>query len=266
MQSKVPQSGREIATEPLVLSQPQQGVDPLRRPFVGNETIEDNLRENVKVAAWNVMGDRERGLDIAVAAGVATLSGPVADTAEAAEVVKAALSISGIGDVVDRLVPAGSGVQPGVRAASAIPAAHPVLGTKMVALTRFCGLDDASTGAAIRQAVGRLDHFFAERKLPPPTQLVIVYRNLIPGAITLELGVPVPDGREPRLEGEFSIAALPAVAEQVAMASSGIAPIVSTLRDLMRVGHAYAWQVLEADEFRPWRGHNALPLNVGQDS
>jgi hypothetical protein len=264
MSSKVPPAQPPVPGEPQVVSQPQPPVDALHRPFVGNETIDDNLRESVKVAIWNVMGDRERGLEITVTAGVATLSGPVVDRAEAALVRKAAMSISGIADVIERLVPAGGPAK--ARRPDSAPAVAPQAtpSTKMVSLTRFCGLDDASTGAAIRQAVGRLDHFFAERKLPAPEALIIVYRNLIPGAITLELGFPVPAHGEPRTEGEFNIAELPVAAEQVAVTTPGLAPIIVTLRDLMQAGHGFAWQVLVSEEFRPWRGHPALPLNVAR--
>lgn len=264
MSSKAPPTQPPAPGEPHIASQPQPPVDALHRPFVGNETIDDNLRESVKVAVWNVMGDRERGLDIKVAAGIAMLSGPVADRAEAAQVRKAAMSISGIADVVERLVPAAAAAkaQTPDAAPAAVPRAAP--STKMVSLARFCGLDDASTGAAIRQGVSRLDHFFGERKLPTPDTLIIVYRNLIPGAITLELGFPVPAHGEPRTEGEFGINELPEAAEQVAMTTPGLAPIIVTLRDLMRAGHGFAWQVLVSDEFRPWRGHPALPLNVAR--
>lgn len=237
-------------------------VDPLHRPFVGNQTIDDNLRESVKVAIWNIMGARERGLDIDVTAGVATLSGPVTDRTEAGLIRKAAMSISGIADVIDRLVPAGA---PAPALRNSVGAAPPAVAlTKMVSVTRFCGLDDASTGAAIRQAVGRLEHFFAERQLPAPDTLIIVYRNLIPGAITLELGFPVPAHGEPRTDGEFSITEVPPLDEQVAMTAPGLQPIIMTLRDLMRASHPFAWQVLEAAEFRPWRGNPALPLNVAR--
>jgi len=266
MQSKVPPQGNTVVSDSLMLSQPQPPVDPLHRPFVGNETIDDNLRENITVAIFNLMGERARALEISVTAGVATLGGPVIDHAEAAGVVKAASSISGISEVVDHLRPANAAVRAVRTRAPRSAARHAAEPLRLVTLTRFCGLDDASTGAAIRQAIGRLDHFFADRRLPQPDRMVIVYRNLIPGAITLELGFPVSPNSSPNLEGEFRFTELPAATDQAATTAPGIAPIIATLRELMLAGHAYAWQVVDDEDFRPWRGHPALPLSVTADS
>jgi hypothetical protein len=245
-----------------VVPQPQPPLDPTRRPFVGNATVEENLAEAVQVALWNRLGEACHAVAVDVQpGGVIALEGELPQKVTAASVVEAVRNVNGVSAVIDRLT--------APRRPDRGQGANGALAMDVVSVRRFCAADEPSTSAAIRQAVARLDAWCSEHD-ERPGQLIVIYRNLRQGTITLDIAMPtavtaeLPAGSELRREhlvltpasqtdAEPGFAAL-LKAHQTLQEGAGRAPN----------GASIFWQVFDAAEFRPWRAHPSAPVHFGE--
>lgn len=243
------------------LPSPKPPLDPFRDPFVGNATIGDNLREMVEAAIWTALGQKKHKLSIAISGGMVELSGTVDTDRERLDVISATRAIGGIPLVVDRIkVPGAAG------AASSDADVQP---TQMVCLRRFCAMDEASTSAAIRQAVARLDAFFTDGGTLPST-LVLIYSNAHPGTITLDIGMPC--GAPPPLppDSELRLASIPVEGSGQVTAAAGFDGLMAAWTALGHKPHPAVrehqafWQRFDAKDFRPWTGHPEAKLYLIQ--
>lgn len=246
-----------------VLPQPRPPIDPGVQPLVGNESVDDNLAEVARVAMWNAIGAADRTVDLAVEAGVVTLSGVLPSAGQNRRLEAAVAAVPGI-TRVNNFVQISSAMrrsQAPQRRGGPEPFAF---------LTRFCGLDEASTTAAIRQAVTDLDALFSARGVPRAAELIVVYRNRLPDAVTLDVGMPIPPALVGRLGEGYRIGYLPAGPLAQAFPEPGLAGVLKAGERL--IAKAYPgrrdafigfWQRFGAPQFRPWQGHVPVPVFIG---
>jgi hypothetical protein len=79
------------------------GSPTMRRIFVGNTCIDDNVAEIAKIAVWKAIGDASHGVDVVIAGNAARLEGAVSTLAERAAAATAVLRLSCVGAVHNRL-------------------------------------------------------------------------------------------------------------------------------------------------------------------
>lgn len=134
-------------------------------------------------------------------------------------------------------------------------------------VTRFCGEEEASASAAIRQAIDVLDSFLKTLKAHKPEQLIVRYRNRLPGAVTLDIGYPVDQAIADRAGGEILRDTSPSGLMSALSTGPGFAALLAADQQLAERGtphadnsHTQTWQFFEEDEFRPWLGHPASLL------
>jgi hypothetical protein len=84
-----------------VLQEPQ--TESAGGPFVGNETLDDNLAESAQIAAWKAIRGRCDCLTVSVSGGSVTLSGTVQSDADAERCEAAVQSVEGVRQVVNNL-------------------------------------------------------------------------------------------------------------------------------------------------------------------
>jgi len=245
----MPAADRLQIPEDHRLPHPKRPLDPFQDPFVGNKTVSDNLREMVQSALWTVLGTKAAALTVHVSKTAVTLAGTLDTDLERTTAIGAASLVPQIQSVTDKIK---------VRRTDDAVAAAKDGAARMVYLRRFCSMDEASTSAAIRQAIAQLDALFSSAGHLPQT-LVIVYSNIVGGTVTLDIGMP--SGEQPELVAgsEFRIGPVPhdTQIETTAVAGfDGFLAAGDTLAKgtLARPGPAF-WQEFPSRDFRPWRGH-----------
>jgi hypothetical protein len=245
-------------TSSRTLPRPKAKIDPQQTPFVGNETVEDNLHEAVEVAIWTVLGQGCSPVAVEVRdGGVVALTGTLPSETHRRDLVAAVRALKGVMSVVDHL-------DIGADETVATPSAK---AGDMLYVRRFCAADETSTSAAIRQAIGRLATHFAEQKMAPTT-LVVIYRNLRPQTVTLDIAMPVPAGTTMPNAGTLRVARMPAsnAFETVAQPGfDGLIEAVTTLKKkagIRRNDTAAFWQSFDLDQVRPWTGHPQAKVHL----
>lgn len=133
-------------------------------------------------------------------------------------------------------------------------------GKPLVYVVRFCGIEESSVASAIRQGIGVLDDFLERQRADGPDELVVVYRNRLPGAVTLQIGFPVKQPVADAATGEVFAGVTPS-GSMVEMLPGG------DLDDVLNVGagfpegtSSFTWQTFHQRDFRPWRGHPSAPV------
>ena len=257
------------------LPQPRPPLDPAAEPFVGNETVDDNLAESALIVLWGLTMGRRYPVDLSVADGVVTLQGAVDCAAQRLAIGAAIGRIAGVRAVVNSL-----------EVASAKPSAQdPLLPTSasplqaveprpFLYLVRYCGLTEASLSAAIREAIGKLDAFFTSQGLALPNTLFVLYRNQYADMVTIEIGMPLEAQVVPY--GEFRLGSTPGGPMMTARVEAGPESLKENSAALVSRALAaglspadYFWQRFEEDAaFRPWGGHPVaevfLPVTVSR--
>lgn len=244
------------------LPHPRALPDHRRDPFVGNETVDDNLAELAQLAMWRILGADEKDIVVTVDAGVIGLSGRVRNASQLDAISKAIRAIEGVRAVTSHIVLANTGEpSPPGRDAPEEIAAEPFL-----YLVRYCGLEEASMSAAIGQAVEQLDGRFAAGQLPAPERLFVIYRNLRANTVTLEIGMPT--ATPVAIAGSGLKAGLtPSGPTLSAEVPAGVAPMLAAVATLRKSAVArnlvpanFWWQCFAAQQFRPWQGHPAATV------
>lgn len=133
-------------------------------------------------------------------------------------------------------------------------------GRPFVYVVRFCGTEESSIASAIRQAIGVLDNFLQSQRAGDPDELLIVYRNRLPGAVTLQVGFPVQQAVADAVGGEI-LAGLTPSGPMVEMLPGGeLAEVLDAGAGLPEGSASYIWQSFRPAEFRPWRVHPSAPV------
>jgi hypothetical protein len=129
---------------------------------------------------------------------------------------------------------------------------------------RYCGTDDASTSAAIRDGVRTLDGYFRDNGVPLAAELIVIYRNRMQGSVTLEIGYPVNDKLAKNVSGEILSSWTPSGLAKSRMSKPGISAVLSAydrfFRGNKRLSPPTCWQHFTQSEFRPWRHHPAAEV------
>lgn len=245
-------------TKAPVLPQPKAKIDPKVTPFVGNVTVADNIREAVEVAIWTVLGRHDPAVTIDVVEGGAVgLGGVLPSHRHRREIVDAVRAINGVTSVLDHLEVVEGRTD----------TESPVLPGTMLYVRRFCASDEASTSAAIRQAIGRLETHFAEQNVEPG-QLIVIYRNLRPQTVTVDIGMSVAQGASMASPGTLRVAPVPASSSFEGVAQPGFEALlqaIATLRSkagLNSTDIAAFWQSFDLDRVRPWTGHPEATVHL----
>lgn len=245
------------------LPHPQPLPDPQHDPFVGNETVDENICEWVQLATWNALPDRTLNISVNVTNGTVTLTGSVHSPEQRQAVAAAVAKVQGVAQLIDKIRVA----RPRVRRSKS--ARHPasialehVVARPMFYVVRHCVLDEASMSAAMHQAVPLLDDALSACDLPPMQELIVIYRNRIPGAVTVEIGVPVDPAAAPAAGGEPALGQSPGGAMLIRVAEPGLAgllrqetALVETARAAGLKADAFFWQSFSREQAHSWNGH-----------
>jgi len=248
-------------------------MDPSSDPFVGNETVDDNLTECVQIALWNALGDLHGSVFPKVNNGVVTLSGAVTSAKHRDAAEAAASSIAGVVKVIIKIdIVAGDDYPAAKRAAirrqPAVSIRH-IAPQPMVYVVRFCGVDEASMSAALRQGVHILDEFLASKGHPAGNQLFVVYRNQLPGTVTLQVGMPVDAVTARSATGELTSGTTPGGSFMTKRIEAGLPNLLTAEAELLQLAkrsrvscQPWFWQSFPAPDFRPWLGHPRAPVHL----
>lgn len=135
-------------------------------------------------------------------------------------------------------------------------------GRPLVYVVRFCGTEESSVASAIRQAIGVLDNFLQGQRADEPDELVVVYRNRLPGAVALQVGFPVAQGIADAAAGEVFAGLTPSGPMIEMLPGGNLEEVLSVGARLPEGRASFSWQTFRPVDFRPWRGHPSAPVLV----
>ncbi len=242
--------------------------DPLHGPFVGNQTVADNITECVQLAIWSALSGQRSNVSVNVRDGAATLAGTVPTQERRQAIVEAVGRVKGVQRVVDRIrVARLRPLRTQFATHATAVALEQIAARPMLYVVRYCVLDDASISAAVRQAVPILESALASHGAPPMRELIVVYRNRVPGAVTVEIGVPVDLVTDAASGGEPALGRSPGGAMISAVAERGLPELLRRQADLVETACAsglevefFFWQQFTRDQVQVWRGHPRAKL------
>ena len=133
-------------------------------------------------------------------------------------------------------------------------------GRPLVYVVRFCGTEESSVASAIRQGIGVLDSFLQRQGADEPSELVIVYRNRLPGAVTLQIGFPVDQRIANAAAGEVFAGLTPSGPMIEILPGGDLEEVLSVGARLPEGGPSLTWQTFRPADFRPWRAHPSAPV------
>ena len=133
-------------------------------------------------------------------------------------------------------------------------------GRPLAYVVRFCGTEESSVASAIRQGIGVLDNFLQRQRADEPSELVIVYRNQLPGAVTLQVGFPVDQRVANAAAGEVFAGLTPSGPMIEMLPGGDLDEVLSVGARLPEGRSAFTWQRFRQSDFRPWREHPSAPV------
>ncbi len=133
-------------------------------------------------------------------------------------------------------------------------------GRPLVYVVRFCGTEESSVASAIRQGIGVLDNFLQRQRAGEPSELVIVYRNRLPGAVTLQVGFPVDQRIANAAAGEVFSGLTPSGPMIEMLPGGDLEEVLSVGARLPEGRSSFTWQTFRQSDFRPWREHPSAPV------
>jgi hypothetical protein len=245
-----------------ILPHPQTMLDPTHDPFVGNVTVDDNIAEWATLAIWNALPHQRSSVSAKVANGTVTLTGAVHSLKHRDLIVDAVNRVRGVARVVDRIRPDTVRSRRSRDKSRATAAIKEITARPMLYVVRHCVLDEASISAAMRQALPMLDDTVAARGAGAIGEFIVIYRNRVPGAVTVEIGVPVDLSIDADSPGEPALGRSPGGAMLSRTAIAGLpgllrreAELVATARAAGLEAGSYFWQSFSHDQTHPWVGH-----------
>jgi hypothetical protein len=135
----------------------------------------------------------------------------------------------------------------------------------LVYVVRFCGTEESSVASAIRQGIGILDNFIEQQDAAPPDELVVVYRNRLPNAVTLQIGFPVEQGVANAAAGAVFAGTTPAGPMVSILPGGDLAEVLAVGERLPEGTPSLTWQTFRRVHFRPWREHPSVPVFAPAD-
>jgi len=242
------------------LPHPGAPVD-VHRPFVGNESADDNLIECAQIAVWNVLGPASGRIALSAVDGAIRVGGHVQTREDRDTALRAVAEALAAAHVIDELAVAEVMAQGRAQA--------PEVGAPIVRVRRFCSLTDASLSAAIRSALDRLDAVLAANGAPLD-RVAVIYRNRGRSTVTVDVGVfmdPLAETGGSDVQNDR----MPSGPEVSTFAQAGVGGLAAAQAVLLGEGHgvehdAVWWQIFSAGEFRPWTGLPAAQLHLALDS
>ena len=135
----------------------------------------------------------------------------------------------------------------------------------MIYVVRFCGAQPSSIAMAIGQAIAVLDNYLQQLGQPGSSQLLVLYRNPIEGAVTVQIGYPVSQEAAASVSGEILAGQTPAGAMVELSGEKTLDQILAVGRSLPESAAACTRQSFEEPEFRPWTGKLVENLLVPAD-
>ena len=133
-------------------------------------------------------------------------------------------------------------------------------GRPFVYVVRFCGTEESSVASAIRQAIGVLDNFLQRQGAGEAQELVVVYRNQLPGAVTLQVGFPVQQGVADLAGGEVFAGLTPSGPMIEILPGGDLEDVLGVGARLPEGRSSFTWQSFRPSDFRPWREHPSVPV------
>jgi hypothetical protein len=130
----------------------------------------------------------------------------------------------------------------------------------LVYVVRFCGTEESSVASAIRQGIGILDSFLERQGAAPPDELVVVYRNRLPYAVTLQIGFPVEQRIANAAAGAVFAGTTPAGPMASILPGGDLADVLAVGERLPEGTPSLTWQTFRRVHFRPWREHPSVPV------
>jgi hypothetical protein len=128
----------------------------------------------------------------------------------------------------------------------------------MISVTRFCGVERSSIVAGIRNGLAALRRLASEIGFEP-RKAVVIYRNPQAKSVTVEVGIPVPEGLAYRNTGEFRSGRTPG---GPALRSPAVVPgptaiaaneaLRRTAKEEGLLHEPYWWQVFEDTNDLDW--------------
>lgn len=130
----------------------------------------------------------------------------------------------------------------------------------LVYVVRFCGTEESSVASAIRQGIVVLDNFLERHDAAPPDELVVIYRNRLPDAVTLQIGFPVEQRVANAATGEIFAGVTPAGPMASVLSGGDLADVLAAGAGLPEAASSFTWQIFQRGHFRPWRQHPSVPV------
>lgn len=130
----------------------------------------------------------------------------------------------------------------------------------MVYVVRYCGTEESSVASAIRQGLAVLDDFLERQGVAPSSELVIVYRNRLPGAVAIAIGYPVPQAVAAAARSDVLAGVTPSGPMVALLPGGSLDEVLDAGAGLPEGPSSYTWQTFAAADFRPWRAHPSAPL------
>jgi hypothetical protein len=194
--------------------------------------------------------------------GTVTLTGAVHSLKQRTLIVDAVNRVQGVTRVVDCIRPDRVRHRQSRGKSRATAAIKEITAHPMLYVVRHCVLDEASISAAMRQALPLLEEAVSARGAKATGELIVVYRNRVPGAVTVEIGVPVDLSIDADSPGEPALGRSPGGAMLSRTAIAGLpgllrreAELVATARAAGLEAGSYFWQSFSHDQTHPWVGH-----------
>ena len=142
----------------------------------------------------------------------------------------------------------------------------------MISVTRFCGVERSSIVAGIRNGLDALKRLASEIGFEP-RKAVVIYRNPQAETITVEVGIPVPEGLAYRNTGEFRSGRTPG-GPSLRLPAVVPGPTVIAATDALKrtakeeglLHEPYWWQVFEDTNDLDWVDDASdvnLPVSMG---
>jgi hypothetical protein len=258
----LPAESKRDAVSPA-LPEARPFADPLHDPFVGNETVDDNIVEWAQLGIWSALSGQRSNVSVGVKDGTATLAGTAQSQEQRQAIAEAVARVRGVRQVVDRIRLAR--LRP-LRTQLALPATalglEHVTARAILYVVRYCVLDEASISAAMRQAVPLLEGALVAHGQLPMRELIVIYRIGVPGAVTVQIGVPVDLRSDAVVEGEPEVGRSPGGTMLSKVADAGLQGLLRSHTELVATARATGleaeslfWQSFPRDRAQPWQGY-----------
>lgn len=102
----------------------------------------------------------------------------------------------------------------------------------MISVVRYCGVESSSIVAGIKSGLAALKRLAWEIGLEP-RRAVVIFKNVQPTTVTVEVGIPVPEDIAYRNTGEFKFGRTPGNLTVLSPAGAP-GPITITITDVLR--------------------------------